>query len=171
MVKHKIIPIPDASVGKVLGLVEVLYSYGGQAKISFLSEELHMPIDELGAAIDMAELFELLTVKDGTATLTLYGEAVSLGTIEDKKRILRKKISLIEPFKTAGALLRKKNGASEDELFRKITEKYPIQDRERFHKLFVNWGTYVGLFEYDGQERTFKALQKSPASDIGGVIG
>lgn len=158
MVKHKIIPIPDASVGKVLGLVEVLYSYGGHAKISFLSDELRMPIDELGAAIDMAELFELLKVKEGEATLTLYGEAVSLGTIDDKKRILRKKISIIEPFKTAITFIHKKEVAKEDEMFAKISDKYPIQDKEQFHKLFIGWGTYAGLFEYDSQERVFKCV-------------
>ncbi|VVB98152.1 Uncharacterised protein [uncultured archaeon] len=164
------LPIPDASVGKVLGLVEVLYSYGAQAKVSFLSEELRMPIDELGAVIDMAELFDLMKIRDGTATLTLYGEAVSLGTIEDKKRILRKKISTIEPFKTASAFIKKKGVAKEDELSAKISEKYPIQDKERFHKLFINWGTYAGIFEYDSQERAFKAVQKPAGRDIG-VIG
>lgn len=157
MVKHKILPIPDATVGKVLGLVEVIYSYGGQVKISFLSEELRMEIDELGAAVDMAELFELIKVRDGTATLTIYGEAVSLGTIDDKKRILRKKILAIEPFRIAAAFLKRKGSANEEELSQRILEKSPIQDRERFHKLFINWGTYTRLFEYDGQERVFTA--------------
>jgi NitT/TauT family transport system ATP-binding protein len=170
MVSHKLLPIPDASVGKVLGLVEVLYSYGGQAKVSFLSEELRMPIDELGAAIDMAELFELMKVKDGTATLTLYGEAVSLGTIDDKKRILRKKILALEPFKTALACVKKSGMAKEEALFRKISEKFVIQDRETFHKIFISWSTYAGLFEYDSQERIFRAAQKSQSGDIG-VIG
>lgn len=162
MVKHKILPIPDATVGRVLGLVEVLYSYCSQAKISFLSEELRMPIDELGAAVDMAELLELLKVKEGTASLTLYGEAVSLGTIDDKKRILRKKIQGIEPFRTAVAHLKNKGACKEEELFQKISEKYPIQDRERFHKLFINWGTYVDIFEYDGQNRMFRSVSTQP---------
>ncbi len=158
MVKHKILPMPDATVGKVLGLVEVIYSYGGKVKVSFLGEELRMPIDELGAVVSMAGMFNLLRVKEGIATLTLYGEAVNLGTIEDKKRILRKKISTVEPFRTAAALLKKSGSAKEDEMFRKIAEKYPIQDKERFHKLFINWGTYAGLFEYDSGTRTFRLL-------------
>lgn len=157
MVQHKIMPIPDASVGKVLGLVEVIYSYGGQVKISFLGDELRMPIDELGAAIDMAELFDLMKVSGGTVTLTLYGEAVSLGMIDDKKRILRKKISTIEPFKTAAALMKRRGEAKEEEMFGKISEKYPIQDREKFHRLLIGWGTYAGLFEYDSQQRKFIA--------------
>ena len=156
MTKHKILPIPDATVGKVLGLAEVIYSYGGQAKISFLSDELQFRMDELGAVVDMAELFDLVKVKDGVAVLTIYGEAMSLGTIDDKKRILRRKIPSVEPFKTAAGILRKYESVKESEILKHIKEKYVISDLERFHKLFVGWGTYAGLFEYDGQERTFK---------------
>lgn len=166
MVKHKILPIPDASVGRVLGLVEVLYSYGAQAKISFLSEELRMPIDELGAVIDMAELFGLLRVNRGIATLTIYGEALSLGTIDDKKRILKKKILTIELFKIAITILKKEQNISENALFKKINEKYPIQDKEKFYKLFIGWGTYTGLFEYNGQKHKFIANIKAKPNNI-----
>ncbi|MEW6528329.1 MAG: AAA-associated domain-containing protein [Candidatus Micrarchaeota archaeon] len=161
MVKHKIVPIPDASVGRVLGLIEVLYSYGAQVKISFLSEELRMPIDELGAVVDMAKLFGLLKVNNGIATLTIYGEALSLGTVDDKKKIFKKKILTIEPFNMTTTILKKEQKISEDALFKKISEKYPIQDKEKFHKLFVGWGTYVGLFEYDGQKRRFSACSET----------
>jgi len=154
MVKHKIIPLPDASVGRVLGLVEVLYSYGGSVKVSFLGEELRMAIDELGSAIDMGELFGLMKVKDGTVTLTIYGEAVSLGTVDDKKRILRKRISEVEPFRTAVGMLKGSEFVREGEVFTKIRESYPITDRERFHKLFVGWGTYAGIFEYNSRDST-----------------
>lgn len=159
MVEHKIMPMPDASVGRVLGLMEVLYAYGGHEKISFLSEELSMPIDQLGPVIDMAELFGLLRVHEGIATLTVYGEAVNLGTIDDKKRVLKKRISSIEPFRTAANVLRVQQSILEQELYEKIKEKYTIADPERFHKLFVGWGTFTGLFEYDSGERTFRAKE------------
>lgn len=158
MVKHAILPIPDATVGKVLGLVEVIYSYGGQSKISFLSDELRMPIDELGAAIDMAELLEFVKVKEGMITLTVYGEAVCLGMIDDKKRIIKRKILAIGIFKFVYDFLKKKGSEKEDELFKKIKIAYSIQDKERFHKLFINWGTYSGLFEYDSQTKKFNII-------------
>ncbi|MDD5336868.1 MAG: AAA-associated domain-containing protein [Candidatus ainarchaeum sp.] len=160
MAKHKIMPLPDASVGRVLGLVEVLYSYGGSAKVSFLSEELKMDMDELGSAIDMGELFGLMKVKDGMTMLTIYGEAVSLGTVDDKKRILRKRISEIEPFRTAVGMLKGTEYVREGEVITKISERYPIADREKFHKLFVGWGTYAGVFEYNSRESTFSVPQK-----------
>ena len=47
MVKHKMLPFPDANVGEVLGLVEIIYAYGGKTKISFLAEELRMQLDDL----------------------------------------------------------------------------------------------------------------------------
>jgi NitT/TauT family transport system ATP-binding protein len=161
MVTHKVMPLPNASVGKVLGLIEVLYSYGGKGKISFLSEELHMPIDELGSAIDMSELLGLLKVSEGSAVLTIYGEALSLGTMDDKKKILHKKVSKIEPFKAMGEML-KRGDVREKDFFEKVRQKFPISDVERFHKLFVGWGTYSGLFEYDSKNMMFTSMRMVP---------
>lgn len=159
MVKDSIIPIPDATVGEVLGLIEVLYSYGGKERISFLAEELKIPMDDLGEVIDMAELFKLMKVKNGIATLTIYGEALCLGTINDKKRILKRKIPTIEPFKTT-ILLLKKGYIEKNELFEQLRKKFPIMDAERFHKLFVGWGTYAEIFKYNSQEQVFKTISK-----------
>ncbi|MBU0586344.1 AAA-associated domain-containing protein [Candidatus Micrarchaeota archaeon] len=166
MVKHKMMPIPHASIGEVLGLLEVIYSYGSQAKISFLNEELRLPIDQLGDILDMAELFDLVKIKEGVASLTIYGEALSLGTIDDKKRMLRRKIPSVEPFKTAITIMKKKGQIKEAEMFSKLKEKFTIEDKTAFHKLFIGWGTYTDIFEYDGEEGLFKTPEPEPPKNI-----
>lgn len=156
MVKHKIMPMPDATVGELLGLVEIVYSYGGKVKISFLADELRMEMDDLGDVIDMGELLEALEVKDGQVRLTLFGEALTLGTIDNKKKILRDKIRKVEPFQTVFSILEKEGKKmSEQDLLDALGKKFVIEDMKPFRKLLIGWGNYTESFEYDGDEQEF----------------
>ena len=149
--------MPDATVGEVLGLVEIIYAYGGKTKISFLAEELRMQLDDLGDAIDMAELLHLVKVKEGMAQLTIFGEAVNLGTINDKKRVLQKQLVKVEPFKMILHILRKAGEMQEKELLNTLkTNKILVEDHARFHKLILAWGGYANIFEYDGDRQVFR---------------
>lgn len=156
MVKHKIMPIPDATVGELLGLAEIVYSYGGKVKISFLADELRMEMDDLGDVIDMGELLEALKVEDGEVVLTLFGEGMTLGTIDNKKKIIRDKIKDVEPFSSIIKILEKEGGSmSEQDLFERITKKFVVEDIAPFRKLIIGWGNYTETFEYDGDEQEF----------------
>jgi NitT/TauT family transport system ATP-binding protein len=156
MVKHKIMPIPDATVGELLGLVEIVYSYGGKVKISFLADELRMEMDDLGDVIDMGELLEAVNVDEGEVTLSLFGEGLTLGTIDNKKKILRDKIKDVEPFKSVIEMLNEEGGKmGEQELLEALAKKFVIEDFAPFRKLLIGWGNYTESFEYDGDEQEF----------------
>ncbi len=153
-----IIRIPHASVGEVLGLVELLANYGGEMRIYELVDELQMDIDDLGDVIDMAELLNLVKVKDGKISLTLYGENVCYGTIDDKKRVLHRALKYVEPFKTAHEILKKRKVVSETTLMKNLEKKFHIDEKKHFHKLFTNWGSFAELFEYDADDHIFRVF-------------
>jgi NitT/TauT family transport system ATP-binding protein len=156
MAKHKMLPMPDANVGEVLGLVEIIYAYKGRVKVSFLAEELRIDLDELNDVIEMARLLNLVRVKAGIVELTVFGESLNLGTIDDKKKVLRKNIVRIEPFKSILAIIKKDGHAHNDEIVRALRERnVVIEDEARFHKLLLTWGGYAEIFEYDGTKRVF----------------
>ncbi len=156
MVKHKILPIPHAEVGEVLGLADTLYSYRCKAKISFLADELQIDIDDLVDVVDMAKLLGVVSSRKGVINLTLFGEAVSLGNIDNKKKILREKMLMVEPFKSIILLLRNAGGRMErDDLIDAVSKKFLVEDRAMFLKLIIGWGNYSETFEYDSDEETF----------------
>jgi NitT/TauT family transport system ATP-binding protein len=162
MVKHKMLPMPDANVGEVLGLVEIIYAYGEKVKVSFLAEELRMQLDDLGDAIDMAELLHLVTVKSGEVQLTVFGEALNLGTIDNKKAVLRKQLPKIEPFKSVLRIIKKRGRASRADILQLLRKQgVIIEDEARFHKLLLTWGGYAEVFEYDGVEQVFRPMDKA----------
>lgn len=163
MVKHKIMPIPDATVGELLGLVEIVYSYGGAVKISFLADELRMEMDDLGDVIDMGELLEAVKVDEGEVTLSLFGEGLTLGTIDNKKKILRDKIRDVEPFKSVMKILTEEGGRmGEEELLDALAKKFVIEDITPFRKLLIGWGNYTETFEYDGDDQEFVLKEYPP---------
>lgn len=155
MGKHDILPIPDAMVGEVLGLTEIIYSYRGKLKISFIADELQLEMDDLGDAIDMAELLGVAKVKRGCVYLTLFGEALAIGTIDNKKKILRKKIKSLEPFKTIIKIINKEKKVGESYLFKQLKKNFPIQNSKKFKKLLLSWGGYTEIFEYHGNKQLF----------------
>ena len=161
MVKHKMLPLPHATVGEVVGLIEAIYSYGGKVKISFLAGEFRMEFDDLGDVIDMAELLDLMKVKDGEIQLTLFGEASALGRIEDKKQILRKKLLKVELFKVITTKLKKKGMINWQELLDSVRKMdYIVEDDTMFKKLIIGWGSYTEIFEYSGEHQTFTRIAK-----------
>ena len=156
------LPMPNATVGEVLGLIETIYAYGGKVKISFLAEELRIPFDELGDAIDMAELLNLVRVSKGVVQLTLYGEALNLGTIQNKKNILNKQLVKVEPFKSILNIIKKEGGSFEKDILKQLRlQKMVIEDEARFHKLMLAWGGYAEIFEYDGVKQEFSKARRS----------
>ncbi len=160
MGRHDILPIPDAMVGEILGLAEIVYSYKGKIKISFLADELQLEMDDLGDAIDMAELLDLAKVKRGTIYLSIFGEALAIATIDDKKKILRKKIKELEPFKTISKTLSKEKEINEQDLIHSLKEKFTIENPDKFKKLLLSWGGYTEIFEYHGNKHLFTLPKK-----------
>jgi hypothetical protein len=97
-----------------------------------------------------------LKVDEGEVSLTLFGEGLTLGTIDNKKKILRDKIKEVEPFKTIMKILEKEGGRmSEQDLFEKLGKKFVVEDIAPFRKLIIGWGNYTESFEYDGDEQEF----------------
>ncbi len=151
--------MPHANVGEVLGLQEAIYSYGGRVKISFLVDEFRLSFDDLGDVIDMAELLELVKVHEGEIHLTLYGEAIVLGKIDDKKGLLRKRLMKLEVFKIIMNMIKKSTKITWDEIVKDLREKeYAIEDAAMFKKIVIGWGSYAELFEYYGDGQIFTAV-------------
>ena len=69
-------PLPDATVGGLAGLVEIVYANGGPIGLADLADELNFEIDDLLPLVDAANMLGLVTVGDGELTLTETGAQV-----------------------------------------------------------------------------------------------
>ncbi|MDT5190594.1 MAG: NitT/TauT family transport system ATP-binding protein [Mycobacterium sp.] len=66
-------PLPDASVGGLAGLVEIVHANDCRMGLADLADELNFEIDDLLPLVDAAAMLGLVTVGDGELTLTEIG--------------------------------------------------------------------------------------------------
>ena len=76
--------------------------------------------------------------------------------LTQRKVILRKILSRIEPFSSIIGLLKKgREGAMEKEdLDEFLGGKFPSEDPEVTFRVLLNWGRYSKLFDYDMDDET-----------------
>ncbi len=73
-------PLPDATVGAMAGLLQVLAAHGGQSDRPALARLLKFDSEDLAPLIDAAQMLGLATVDDTDITLTDDGRSLAAGT-------------------------------------------------------------------------------------------
>lgn len=81
---------------------------------------------------------------------------------EGKMRIIRSRLSGIEPFKTVLELLSKRKYIFVGEIIESLRAKYPtlkflsgVSEEEKIRNMLIEWGTCSELMVYDGKTHGF----------------
>ncbi|WP_026925677.1 nitrate/sulfonate/bicarbonate ABC transporter ATP-binding protein [Granulicoccus phenolivorans] len=145
-------PLPDASVGGLAGLVEIVYAHGGQADLPDLADELSFEVDDLLPLVDAARMLGLLEVEGAQAFLTDVGRAWYTADIQRSKEMFATLAVEHAPLvKTiVKALENSEDGALRDDFFRDLLRRgYNAEDTEKQLDIAIDWGRYGELFDYD----------------------
>ncbi|MDQ1131086.1 nitrate/sulfonate/bicarbonate ABC transporter ATP-binding protein [Microbacterium sp. SORGH_AS_0888] len=145
-------PLPDASVGGLAGLVEIVYSHDGQTDLPDLADELSFEVDDLLPLVDAARMLGLLEVDGAQAFLTEEGRAWYTADIQRSKSMFASLAAQRAPLvKTIVKALENSNdGALRDDFFRDLLRRgYSTEDTEKQLDIAIDWGRYGELFDYD----------------------
>lgn len=145
-------PLPDASVGGLAGLVEIVLAHDGQADLPDLADELSFEIDDLLPLVDAGVMLGLLEVEGAQAFLTLDGRAWVTAGVGGSKSMFAEFASDRAPLvKTIVAALEHSNeGALRDDFFRDLLRRaFGPEEVERQLATAIAWGRYGELFDYD----------------------
>src|SRR5581483_10547276 len=82
-------PLPNAPVGQITGILEIVHSYKGSEGLSRLAADYDLALDELLPSVEAAELLQFLTVNDGAAALTDTGARMLKASLRQRKSIFR----------------------------------------------------------------------------------
>lgn len=159
-------PLPDASVGGLAGLVEIVYANGGVIGLADLADELNFEIDDLLPLVDAAEMLGLVTVGDGQLVLTEIGTHFTTADIQSSKKIFahqtRGRAPLVRTI--CKALTGSADGTLRAGFFLDLLQRgFSADDARRQLDIAIDWGRYGELYDYDS---TSDDITADPAAGI-----
>jgi NitT/TauT family transport system ATP-binding protein len=159
-------PLPEASVGGLAGLVEIVYANGTRIGLPDIADELNFEIDDLLPLLDAATMLGFITVEDGELVLTDVGAQFTTADIQTSKQIFatqaRHRAPLVRTI--CKALAGSADGNLRAGFFLDLLRRgFSRNDAQRQLDIAIDWGRYGELFDYDSNSDEITA---DPAAGI-----
>ncbi|MFI9508528.1 nitrate/sulfonate/bicarbonate ABC transporter ATP-binding protein [Nocardia sp. NPDC052566] len=145
-------PLPEASVGGLAGLVELVYANGGRADLPAVADDLNFEIDDLLPLVDAAAMLGFLTVEDGDVLLTDIGARFTTADILESKKIFAEQARHRAPLvrTICKGLTGSADGSLRAGFFLDLLRRgFGPEDARRQLDTAINWGRYAELYDYD----------------------
>ncbi len=145
-------PLPDATVGGLAGLVEIVVAHNGQTDLPDLADQLSFEVDDLLPLVDAATLLGLLELDGAQAFLTDTGNEWYHADIQRSKQLFAElavtRAPLVRTIVTA--LENSEDGTLREGFFRDLLRRgFSAEATERQLDIAIDWGRYGELFDYD----------------------
>lgn len=144
--------IPQASVGSITGLVELVNDLEGKADIYKLGEELLMDVEDLLPIVEACEILGFAEVKEGDLILNEAGKKFADADVLERKEIFKElSIEKVPFLKQIVKVLQSKSNHKVPRPFflDLLKQHFAPKEAERQLDVLIDWGRYAELFEYD----------------------
>ncbi|MFE3187437.1 nitrate/sulfonate/bicarbonate ABC transporter ATP-binding protein [Nocardia sp. NPDC059240] len=160
------VPLPDASVGGIAGLLELVYGNSGRADLPVVADELNFELDDLMPLVDAAALLGFLLVESGDVILTNVGANFTNADIQASKAIFaaqaRRRAPLVRTI--CSALVGSSNETVRADFILDLLQRgFSDEDARRQLDLAIEWGRYAELYDYDTDSGR---ITTDPAADL-----
>ncbi|HUC04861.1 MAG TPA: AAA-associated domain-containing protein, partial [Acidimicrobiales bacterium] len=163
------LPLPEATVGGMSGLLEILEARGGRDDLPKLAHELTFEVDDLLPLVDAAQLLGMATVADADIEITEEGrEFVSADILRSKEIFARQAESRAPLVRAICRSLRStKDGTLGEGFFLDLLRRgFSEEEAHRQLDIAIAWGRYGELFDFEANtgQLTLEAAQaQAPA--------
>ncbi|WP_405494749.1 nitrate/sulfonate/bicarbonate ABC transporter ATP-binding protein [Nocardia sp. NBC_00511] len=160
------VPLPDASVGGIAGLLELVQGNSGRADLPVIADELNFELDDLMPLVDAAALLGFLLVDSGDVILTNVGSNFTHADIQASKRIFAQQARQRAPLvrTVCSALIGSGNQSVRADFILDLLQRgFSDDDARRQLELAIEWGRYAELYDYDTDSGRITA---DPAADL-----
>lgn len=162
-------PLPDASVGGLAGLVEIVYASGRRVDIPEIADDLNFEIDDLLPLVDAAVMLDLLRVDGADMEITDTGSRFTTADIQASKQIFAEQARHRAPLvrTICKALASSADGNLRAGFFLDLLRRgFNAADAQQQLDTAIDWGRYAELYDYDTDTDT---ITVDPAAQILGV--
>ncbi|MDR2703958.1 MAG: AAA-associated domain-containing protein, partial [Cellulomonadaceae bacterium] len=145
-------PLPEASVGGMSGLVEMVAAAGGKTDLVDLADDLSFEVDDILPLVDAAQMLGLITVSGVHVSLTSAGTEFASSDILRAKTLFGSQAEARAPLvrTIVRGLRNSKDGTLRIDFFRDLLRKgFNSEEANRQLQRAIDWGRYGELFDYD----------------------
>jgi NitT/TauT family transport system ATP-binding protein len=167
------VPLPDASVGGLAGLMEILVNRGGRDDLPELAQLLTFEVDDLLPIVDAAEMLGYAEVHNADIEVTPAGKEWVAADILTSKDLFAVRAEERAPLVRAivRALQTTKDGTLNERFFLDLLRRGFSEEEARAQlDVAIGWGRYGELFDYDADTGEL-ALGASEAATSGARAG
>lgn len=152
--------LPDATIGRLMGLLEVMRETTGPDDIYRLGGSLQLELDDLVPLIDAAELLGLVSVSEGDYELTETGRRMADAEERERKQLFRERVRAVPLLQTIAGKLAASDGGQvpREEVREELEGHFSRKRSERQIDTAIDWGRYAELFDYDADAQHFVRL-------------
>ena len=153
--------LPPARAGDVVGLIEYLHTRGGREDVFRIASDTHREYGDVIAAVNAAELLELVDSPRRAIMLEPLGVTFARATPSERTVIWRGQLMKLVLFRQIVEVARRQPEERVDAEFVRetIAMLMPDEDYERILDVFVSWSRFGGLFAYDETTERFTLLE------------
>jgi NitT/TauT family transport system ATP-binding protein len=152
--------LPDATIGRLMGLLEVMRETPGPDDMYRLAGGLHLELDDLVPLIDAADLVGLVAVEQGDYELTETGRRMADAEEKARKQLFRERVQSVPLLQTiVQQLAASDSGQVPREAIRgTLHGHFSLKRSDRQVDTAIDWGRYAELFDYDADAQHFVRL-------------
>ena len=152
--------LPDVTIGRLMGLLEVMRETPGPDDMYRLAGSLHLELDDLVPLVEAAGLLGLVEVQAGDYELTEPGRRMADAEEKERKALFRERVMNVPLLQQIVTRLRdsETRQVPREEIRRGMHGRFSRKRAERQIDTAIDWGRYAELFDYDADAQHFVRL-------------
>jgi NitT/TauT family transport system ATP-binding protein len=146
------LPLPQATVGGMAGLLEILAAHGGREELADLTRELVFEVDDLLPIVDAILMLGFAHIEAGYLELTELGREFVSADILKSKELFARQAREHAPLVRAiwNSLHATQDGTLKEDFFVDVLRRGFAEEEARHQlELAIDWGRYGELFDFD----------------------
>ncbi len=147
-------PLPDATVGGIVGLVEYLDARGRKEDLFRIAADTNQEFGVVINLVKAAEMLDLFDTPKRLVVLTAEGGRFVKATPVERKGIWRERLLTLRLFREVRAMIEKDGEVHQEMVLSMIHWIMPHESYEKAFTTLVQWARYGELFVYDEATET-----------------
>lgn len=147
--------LPNATVGEIVGLLEILDDHKGQIDIFQLSMIVGKDFGSVMNVVKAAEMLDFVDTPRRNVIFTVIGKTFLKADVNQRKIIFKEQILKLRIFQLITDMLKRgeKEGLDEDIVLETFAMLLPNEDTEKQFDTLVDWGRYGELIGHNAEEK------------------